>query len=95
LNKKLTLMFVLLMVLDMDTTWLGFHYGAIEANPLWPIWAMPIVKLIAIGICLICLRYIHNNWPTLARWTLVGANIGMGFVVVSNATIDFTLATAH
>lgn len=81
------ILFVVLMGLDLGTTFLGFQFGAIEGNPLWPVEFMPWVKITA-TIIIIGMLWVVWTWRVFyARLVAYGMNAVMGFVVVNNAIV--------
>lgn len=88
-------LFVILMGLDLATTFLGFEFGAQESNPLWAKDFMPLIKILAtvsiIALFYVLYRYIPqwNKYTHTYAWAL---NIIMAAVVINNATVIAILA---
>jgi hypothetical protein len=76
-EKKLIIIFIVLNILDVVLTAIGFSYGLFEGNPLYTIYnpqsvaLIVAVKIIGVGIILCIYQYMHNSRPGIANITLM------------------------
>lgn len=85
--RQWVVIFVALMGLDLCTTFYGFSLGAQESNPLWPVWAMPLVKVIATALIVALLWLLRRLLPTWSKPAAIGACIIMAGVVLNNLIV--------
>lgn len=100
LEATLTGIYLLLLFLDLFTTWYGLNVGAVEKNPFINAisgipWLLLLLKIAQAAVSLILLAYayieLEPDYPKLFEIFMAGLILYMGFIVVQNTAIILEL----